>query len=314
MNRESLMSSFSIGVAGLVVGVLGVIGPIAWDFYKTKSELEVRAVDRTILIGRSAKVDGLTIAYKGENLNQLSKTIISVTNTGRTPILEKDVVSPLTIKFDKATQIVDARLEKATPPESQASAVYLRTENSVLISAPLMNPGDALQLSVLAKTEEFNFDASARIAGLSSVTVIKDGLSRQASRGFSWLAIPVGGLSILLTLVSIVGFSQVSPELKSKRLLREDKFKIPFLADKEQTLLWIESAFSFASSDQRAIFKRLVNNLPESENFSIVHQNQLMQGIDNLLYSMLPNLPMSTGLFLIGCVGIWYTFTNLLPA
>lgn len=313
MNPKSSISGF-IGITGIVVGVLGVIGPIAWDFYKTKLELEVRALDRTILIGPAAKIEGLAVTYKGENLEQLSKTIIVITNTGRTPILEKDVVKPLTVTFDKSTQVLEVRLESAVPPETQASTTYSRERNEAVVSAPLMNPGDSLKLSVLAKTEKIDFEASARIAGLTSVVVEKEGLNGRESRNFPWLVIPVGGFSLLLALASLVGFWQAPRELSVKRKLRQDRFEIPPLANKSQTLIWIESTFYFVTTKERDTFKSFVDTLPDRENFSVVYRAELLRGAQDLVNGMLSNLLMAIGVLSIACLGIWYSVASLLAA
>lgn len=306
---------FSLNVIiSVAIGVLGVIGPISWDFYKTKSELEVRALDRAILIGTAAKINGLAINYKGENLEQLSKAIIVVTNTGRTPIVEKDVVKPLTIVFDKYTKVLEVRLESTMPPEVYASTNYFPERNEAIVSAPLMNPGDSLKLSVLAKTERIDFDASARIAGLTSVLVKKEGLNSTAPRSFPWLVIPVGGFSFLLALISLVGFWQAPREFTVRRELRQGRFEIPTLANKEQALIWVESTFYFATSKERETFKALIRTLQDKDNFSATYYNDLLRGAQELVDGMLSNLMMAIGISVVAGVGIWYSVYSLLNA
>lgn len=78
-----------VGVTGILVGLLGVVGPIVWEYYKTKSEIKLRVVGTSTIISKPKKLDGLIITYDGEALDQLSKTVFSLINSGRTPILKK---------------------------------------------------------------------------------------------------------------------------------------------------------------------------------------------------------------------------------
>jgi hypothetical protein len=78
----------------IVVGAVGTIAPILWDRYKVSSALELRCVSFETLVERSDELEKLTITYNGEGLKQISKADFVLINTGRTPIIEKDVVSP----------------------------------------------------------------------------------------------------------------------------------------------------------------------------------------------------------------------------
>jgi hypothetical protein len=79
---------------GVVVSVVGIIAPILWHRYRVSSALELRCVSFETLAQRSEQLENLTITYNGENLSQISKADFVLINSGRTPILEKDVVSP----------------------------------------------------------------------------------------------------------------------------------------------------------------------------------------------------------------------------
>jgi hypothetical protein len=83
-----------LALIGIVVSAVGTIALILWDRYKTSSALELRCVSFVTLVERSEQLEKLTITYNGEGLEQISKADFVLINTGRTPIMEKDVVSP----------------------------------------------------------------------------------------------------------------------------------------------------------------------------------------------------------------------------
>lgn len=298
-------------LVGTAIGVLGVVAPVVWDSYKSKLELEVRVADRSTLIGPAAKIDGLTITYKGENLEQLAQTSITITNTGRTPILDRDVVSPLTITFDKAAQVVDARINGTIPADLAAKANYSRDKNEVIVTVPLLNSGDLVKLNVLTKTEKIDFGVQARIAGLNSIVVDKSGLSTSSTRSSRWVAICVGIFSAPLVLISLVGLHQAKRERRAKQALRNDELIIPVLSTKAETILWIDKRFDFASSKERNAAKQRLNQLEDVENFSVAHDVILMDEIRSLLENMMPNFLLAAALISLSGWGFWYSVTNL---
>lgn len=59
----------------IAIGLLGVLLPIAWDYYVGRNGVTVTVVSRSIVISPSAEVDGLRTSYKGTELSTLSQRI-----------------------------------------------------------------------------------------------------------------------------------------------------------------------------------------------------------------------------------------------
>jgi len=283
MKNSSFNLANTLGVAGLVIGILGVAGPIAWDFYKTRTELEVRVSGYTILIGNNIKLDGLSVQYKGEKLDQLAQATVSLTNIGRTPIVEKDVIQPITIAFTPDTKVVEVRVDSVTPSDLVAHIAFDRANGSATIAAPLLNPGDKINIGVIASSEHFDFSVAARIAGLSSVAVSKELLVAKPKRPISWTVYPVGVFSIFLALVSISLFKDWRKESAMKNAVREGRFEIPRLPNKAAVMTWIESQFSCAMPSERRALKTNIDALTDTPDFVEKNRDHILRAVQGLL-------------------------------
>lgn len=298
-------------VTGILVGILGVVGPIVWDYYKTKSEIELRVIGKSVIISKPEKMDGLIITYDGEALDELSKTAFSVINSGRTPILKKDIVSPISVKFAKESNIINAKLDGMQPQDLGASLRFNRGDGTIVFEFPLMNPGDRVDFSVLSKTGNVKFDAVGRIAGVSSLTVVKDIPQDKVGKSLPWTVYPVGFFSALLAFASIMGFRQVPTEMRIKTQIKTGTFELPRLKAKEEWMAWINSTFYFTTVNERAPLLLLISELPDADDFATIHREKIMAGIQSLLRSALSNLVMGLIVLAIATAGGWYVFSNL---
>ncbi|MDP1884871.1 MAG: hypothetical protein Q8L17_00245 [Polaromonas sp.] len=122
-SRSSLL-----GISSVAVGILGVGGPIAWDYYKTKSAVEIRLLETSVVIEKPQKLAGLVVTYGGEEVQELSKSLVIVTNTGRTPILHRDVVQAISLRFRPDSRLLDARIEAMTPSDLGATLSVHKTD------------------------------------------------------------------------------------------------------------------------------------------------------------------------------------------
>lgn len=295
-----------VSVLTVVVGVIGVLGPIGWDYYKTTLELELRASKSSEIIAEASKLAGFSISYNGEIVPSLSRMTITLANTGRTPILEKDVVGPVTLNFSKESGVIEAKIESTVPSDIGATVSFDKASGAASIHFPLLNPGDAIRVGILSTGKEIHFDHSARIAGVKSVTYVQELDRPIASEKSRWITVPVGAFSVLMLLVAIYGSSQAVRELGIKRKLRRGKYQIPTLHSKKDFLSWIDKEFSFTTPAERRSLKVLVSSLPDSENFSTVNRDKIQTGISDLIETATPNLVVAAIIFAISALGFYY--------
>ena len=135
-------------VITLVLGGLALVAPIAWDQYKSAAALELRQESSASLIEKTAALDKLEIRYGSRPVDRITQLSFTLANTGRTPIRESDIVSPLTLDVGSA-EVLDARVERVDPAELSATVATDATNHAVTIRFPLLNPKDVVYLNVL---------------------------------------------------------------------------------------------------------------------------------------------------------------------
>lgn len=295
------------GILTVIVGGLGIIVPIGWDYYKSKVAIDVRVLGKSVVISRPEEIEGLVVSYNGETLNELSKISINVANVGRMPIQEKDVSSPLAVRFSDGTSVIDAAIDDRYPENLEVSMAFNRAEGVVVLNFPLLNPGDSITFSALSKTKNIDFEANARIAGLSRLEVVKVSPQDEAARKTPWYFYFVGVLSVGMILISFVGLSDYRAERKMKRAFRSGELQLPLMDDKADFVRWVDRAFKFTTDAERAALKELVLHLPDSEGFVARHEAAINSQIKVLLDRSVSNLTLAAVCIAIGVIGSYYT-------
>lgn len=306
----TLKTSSLVGISGILIGILGVIGPIAWDYYKTKSEIEFRVVENSVVIEKPQRLEGLLITYAGEEVQELSKLTINVSNAGRTPILKKDIVQPLTLQFTPESKILETKVESSVPKDLTATIQLDRLKGVVSLDFPLMNPGDHFQIIALAKSVKPEFDVMGRIAGVGAFNIVKDIPQKSSQKSPPWTVYPVGFFSALLLLASIVGFLHAPAELKTKRALRRGKFQVPPLTSSNECLRWIDRHFFFTTSKEREAMKLAISKLPDQQNFTAVHHQAIVREAQLLVENALSNITMALLVLAISLLGFSYVWSS----
>lgn len=296
------------GILTVVVGALGVLVPIAWDYYKSKLAVDVRVLGKSVVISRPEEIKGLVVSYNGETLNELSKISISIENVGRMPIQERDVSSPLTVQFSEDTSVIDASLDERHPENLEVEMAFNRVDGSVVLKFPLLNPGDSITFSALSKTKKIDFDASARIAGLSKLNVVRVSPQEEAARKTPWYLNFVGVVSGFMILISFIGISHYPAERKMKRKFKGGELRLPLLDDKAEFIEWVDQSFKFTTAAERAALKELVLSLPDSEGFVARHEVAINSQIKVLLEKSMSNLTLALVCLVIGVAGVNYVY------
>ncbi len=163
-----LRSAAFMTVVGLVLSAGGIIVPILWEQYKSRTAMELRQLSSSVVISRSQELDKLQFTYAGQSIRRLSTVELELVNTGRTPIRQSDVVTPVVIHVADA-RILDARVSKVSPSNLIASHELSSVQDRVTVNFQLLNPGDAIRLTLLSESEQPNISVSARIVGLSNL-------------------------------------------------------------------------------------------------------------------------------------------------
>ena len=301
-----------LGIAGLVVGVLGVIGPIAWDHLKTKDELSVALIDQAQVIGQYQKIDGLQVSYRGNEVSELSKGTLLIENSGRTPILGRDVVSPLFIQFGKESLPIDLKVSRVEPSDLAVQLDYQKALNGAFIKFPLLNPGDRVWVSALYQAAKLNFSASGRIAGLSHITVNTNPQSlKDKSTSQTTTAIVVGFFALLMLILGSIGAKMTFDEYRFKLKVKAGTFALPTLNTRKEVVSYVTSKFDFTTIREMVPLLDKIYSFPDASGFGAAHEKEVKDGISELLRNSSTNLYYAVPILGIGIFGVWYVVQYL---
>lgn len=295
----------AITFVSLVVAILGVVVPIAWDYYSGRKGVSLTLASHGQVISSNASVDGLEIIYKGTKLTSLSKMTFLVENTGSKPILASDVVSPIKIDTSEESNILDVIVESKKPENLEV--MITSSSQSVEIKFSLLNPADTILFSLLVDSLDKEFKATTRIAGVKDLDVNNEPPKTLTVWALLW--IPVGLLSLLLLLASFVGFVQFPQEVRIKRSIKNGLLEVPEFKSYEDAHTWVKETTDFITSSEREPIFGILKELEEQNNG--FDQVRILSAIKKAVISSSNNLIMALVVGSIGALGLYYSIISM---
>lgn len=297
-----------LAVLGIIIGVIGIAFPIAWDFYKTKSAVELQLTSFVTLVEKTDQLDKLSITYNGENLNQISRADFVFINTGRMPILQNDIISPPQIIFKQGIKILDVKIDSQQPANMNAAITLDSQKNSITITFPLLNPNDFIRFSVLIDTKNLEYESNARIAGVSElISTNKLAETSKVTKSTSWTVYPVGLIGVFFLFVAFISsLPNLRTEIRTRKLIGLNQFPIP----KDQLpityvdFIFNELRFAIIHDEKQKIIgwlKTLPQNTPLNQ-----EQHKSVQNAVNRIARSAVNIPVFLTLITFGIGGIIY--------
>ncbi len=121
------------------------------------------------------ELEGFNITYHGKNVENLSRLVVEIQNTGNTPIFYRDYIHPIKFGFPQGFQVIDGKISKAIPPGINAT-ISVEKDNSFAFTADLLNPKDSVVLNfivsnVYKEKNKIPFMVTTRIIGLRNIIV-----------------------------------------------------------------------------------------------------------------------------------------------
>jgi hypothetical protein len=212
------VNGFSITVIGLFIAALGVVSPIAWDWYTKKSELTLLESPIVSLVEKKESIDGLLVTYNGREVDSLRKTIFTLKNSGRTPIVDSDLVSPPTITVTGGN-ILQASIEKVFPVNIGAKLEPVGDKH-VSIKFPLLNPGDSVVVGLLVSGEDLEFSAESRVKNIAELQIIDESSQVRLKSSFGWSTYVVGFFTLIFIAVFVTLLFAVPTRNRAFKALR----------------------------------------------------------------------------------------------
>lgn len=128
---------------------------------------EVSSLGHVVSVEKGV-ADSVEVYFKGQKVRDVSVIWIAFRNTGNTPIRQPEIYTPLGMRFLGVDQILQARIERTTPP-SLKSEMELRVSGDAVEIAPcLLNPGDTISMAVVLSGYS-SYSVLGRVEGISEI-------------------------------------------------------------------------------------------------------------------------------------------------
>ena len=306
---------FSISVLGaILIALLGILGPIIWDRYKTKSTIELRHLSHITLAEKLDSIEKLEILYDGKPISCVDRSDFMVANTGRKPIVRADFISPLRLTFPKSEQLLDVKIELLRPSDLAVDFDVNSPAKSLALSFPLLNPDDFVHFSVLTDGSAAEFEATARIFGIQALTVVNlKPPAEDIPKKVPWAVYPVGLFSFFaLFIVIFVASFDIPAELRVKRAMKEGTLKFPEDRKKETFLAFAKTTFSFTSTGELRPLLELIKGFKDDKPLSNEQIEQIKNKAVMISSSVTSNVTMLIFFLVIGAAGVAWIVSKLL--
>jgi hypothetical protein len=221
---KALTEKFSLPILGLILAGLGVIAPIAWDWWNKRSQITLDVKSIATVVSSSQPIKKLEFTYDGQKIQTLNRIHMEIRNTGRAAISKDDVLAPITIALANG-KILEAQLTKKYP--DNLDVLLFKTETSITASISLLNPNEYLEVDILTTSDSPRLEASARIKGISKIEQIDSATATSIRFGDAIAALAFSLLGFLFAALTIAFGKDL---LKKRRVLvRVNAGAIPLL-------------------------------------------------------------------------------------
>ena len=128
---------------GLLLAGLGIITPIIWDYYKTKSAIELHLLSTLALLDTTNKLnpEKLIITYDKKGVQNISKMQFRLTNIGAIPLRASDLEDPPTLIFPDDTQVLEFQKDRVAPENLEFTHTIDQTKRKLTIGFRIGSKG-----------------------------------------------------------------------------------------------------------------------------------------------------------------------------
>lgn len=178
----------------VIVGILSIINAVwialVFQWWRNRKGLSCKIVSDTPLFSVRPEVEHrVQLLLDGKPVENAHLVIMKVVNTGRVPIEDKDFITPVSVRFDAESTILNARITALEPPDLPAKTLV--EKQCVTVEPLVLNQGDAITIQILVSKPNDGILIGGRVKGIRRLK--KYGVS-DSSR--DRLGIYLGGLLV----------------------------------------------------------------------------------------------------------------------
>lgn len=255
------MSSKFLSFLSILIAVLGIGAPIAWDYWSNLYSLTLYKKSERVVLSEESKIPGLKFEYLGSNIEKLNTTRFQFENSGNKYIDRSDVMNITEVKVE-GVEILAIKIVEQHPKNLNLELKKLNG-NSFSISFDLLNPKDYAIFDIISSGSIEQFKSSSRIKKIDKI-IDRDfrfnpPLSDRVSV-YQWISVPFSIVFLMLTWKS---FRELVVPIRSSAYMIKDKLEIGF--DKKKFLPLLEkSTNGLLMNHTKQKIKARLNELDEN--------------------------------------------------
>ena len=265
-------------------------------------------VQETVLVEKKTKISELEVTYKGNKIENLSKVIFRLENTGRLPIVESDLIAKPTIELLDGI-ILNIAIEETNPANVEPKIETVG--NTARLSFKLLNPNDSITFSILTDAMQPNYNATARIKNVSKLDVVSSGEQIIITKDIGWTVYVVGVFSAFFISIGFMLLAEIPKKNKQLKLLKNNDTPIKEGESMRVVRSYINKDLSFLSGKQEKTVKNMLQNDMDilSDDFSKALLSVVEEQVNE--EAPLAGAILSLG---IAALGLWYIVNSLISS
>lgn len=244
----------------LIVSIIGILAPIAWNYYIGKKTLEVRIMSIISLLERDPILDELKIFYKGRTITNLTKMQFTVINTGRQPISEEEVKAFPTINFGPEREVLVTKIIRSDPPNVRC--IIAESPNKITLRFSLLNPADFVEFSVYFEgSVEKSPTVDARIKGIKQIDVFDKTIEPIRPRlRLGWGTYVVGFFTFILSALFPFARKDRRVQIRTRKFLADNPHLLEQMTESSEFEGFIGKNLAFLPPDRNKKLRLILDD------------------------------------------------------
>ena len=277
---RNITNGASLTLLGLIITALGVVSPIAWDWWNKRTQISLETKSNVSIVSIAQPIKNLELLYNNKKISELHKVVLVMRNSGKTPFTKDDVVSPITIVFS-ADEVLEATLARKDPKNLGVSAAL--TGNALVLNFDLINPNDEAEIEILIAGKYDGFSAAARIKNLADIEITDSTTEKKTWKNLGVEAYISGFFGFMFVLVGVGLLAEIPKKRVAASLVKQGSSQILNATSYDEAISILEADFNFLSGTREKNVRKQIRELgyPLNEEHKTVFSNVLAEAIEN---------------------------------
>lgn len=200
-----------------ILALLGLTIPFAqWIFSEKEKSISYKIISTQQLLPNNKS--GLSVFSQEKKIENATFYRLVIKNNGTIPILRSEFDEQISIKVGEKSEVLYAEIASTIPPS--LSAKINKKENFITIDPLLLNPDDAIEISLGVSGENGQPTITGHITGIKNITIDNSlDPAQKKKEFFARLALFIGAPAFGFMFACLIEFTRPLPQLKRISIL-----------------------------------------------------------------------------------------------